>query len=97
MKAAVVAAPGVLEYTDVLDPTPFGDRPVRVRVGGVGLCGSDLLRYAHGTAYHYPIVLGHEFSAIVEEAPGDSRFEVGDRVAVFPLLPRRDDPLTEVG
>ena len=97
MKAAVVASPGVLEYTDVPDPKPFGDRPVRVRVGGVGLCGSDLLRYAHGTAYHYPLVLGHEFSGIVTEAPAGSRFESGDRVAVFPLLPKSDDPFTEVG
>lgn len=97
MKAAVVAAPGVLDYTDVPEPAPFGERPVRIRVGGVGLCGSDLLRYAHGTAYHYPLVLGHEFSGIVEEPAPGGRLAAGDRVAVFPLLPRPDDPFTEVG
>ncbi len=66
MKAAVLSAPGVLQYTDLPEPTPFGDRPVLVRVGAVGVCGSDLLRFAHGTAYHYPLVLGHEFSGVVE-------------------------------
>ncbi len=53
----------------------------------MGVCGSDLLRYAKGTAYHYPLILGHEFSAVVEEVPADSTFARGDRVAVFPLIP----------
>ncbi|MDF2706679.1 MAG: Alcohol dehydrogenase GroES domain protein [Nonomuraea muscovyensis] len=97
MKAAVLKAPNVLDYTDVPDPEPFGERPVLVRVGGVGVCGSDLLRFARGTAYHYPLVLGHELSAVVERPPADSRFAPGDKVAVFPLLPRRDDPLAQVG
>jgi len=97
MKAAVLRAPNVLDYTDVPEPEPFGDRPVLVRVGGVGVCGSDVLRFGKGTAYHYPLVLGHEFSAVVEEAPGGGRFAPGDKVAVFPLLPRPDDPLTQIG
>ena len=79
------------------DPEPFGERPVLVRVGAVGVCGSDLLRFGKGTAYHYPLVLGHEFSAVVEQPPAGSRFAPGDRVAVFPLLANPDDPLTEIG
>jgi hypothetical protein len=70
---------------------------VLVRVGGVGVCGSDLLRFAYGTAYHYPLVLGHEFSAVVDEVPDGSRFAPGDKVAVFPLLPREGDPFTQIG
>ncbi len=97
MKAVVLDAPGVLRHGEVPDPQPFGERPVLVRVGAVGVCGSDLLRVGHGTAYHYPLVLGHEFSAVVERAPAGSRFTAGDRVAVFPLLPNPDDPLTEIG
>ena len=97
MKAAVLQAPQVLSWTDVPDPEPFGDRPVLVRVGAVGVCGSDLLRFGKGTAYHYPLVLGHEFSAVVERPPPGSRFAPGDRVAVFPLLANPDDPLTEIG
>jgi len=97
MKAVVLDAPGVLRHGEVPEPQPFGDRPVLVRIGAVGVCGSDLLRVGHGTAYHYPLVLGHEFSAIVENAPTGSRFTTGDRVAVFPLLPDPADPLTEIG
>ena len=97
MKAVVLDAPGVLRHGEVPEPQPFGDRPVLVRVGAVGVCGSDLLRVGHGTAYHYPLVLGHEFSAVVEQVPTGSRLRPGDRVAVFPLLPSPADPLTEIG
>lgn len=97
MKAAVLEAPDTLVHKEIPDPEPFGKRPVLVRVGGVGVCGSDLLRFAHATAYHYPLVLGHEFSAVVEQSPDDSRFATGDKVAVFPLLPRQDDAFTQVG
>jgi L-iditol 2-dehydrogenase len=97
MKAAVLEAPNRLAYKEIADPEPVGERSVLVRVGGVGVCGSDLLRFAHGTAYHYPLVLGHEFSAVVEQVPADSRFGAGDKVAVFPLLPRSGDPFTQIG
>lgn len=97
MKAAVVEAPNRLAWQDRPEPEPIGHRPAKVRIGGVGMCGSDVLRYAHGTAYHYPIVLGHEFSGVLEEVAENSIFEVGAKVAVFPLLPRPEDPLTQVG
>jgi L-iditol 2-dehydrogenase len=97
MRAAVLRSPGTMSYQDIPDPEPFGDRPVLVRVGAVGVCGSDLLRFGKGTAYHYPLVLGHEFSGVVESVPAASRFAPGDRVAVFPLLANPDDPFTGVG
>jgi len=97
MKAMVLQAQNQLAYTDVSEPEPVGERPVLVRVAAVGVCGSDLLRFARGTAYHYPLILGHEFSAVVEETPAGSRFAKGDRVAVFPLLPDPRDPLVRVG
>ncbi|MFK4149262.1 galactitol-1-phosphate 5-dehydrogenase [Streptomyces sp. NPDC004065] len=97
MKAAVLQSPGVLNWTDVPDPEPVGDRSVLVRVGAVGVCGSDVLRFGRGKAYHYPLVLGHEFSAVVEEVPADSRFSPGDRMAVFPLLADPADPMTRIG
>jgi L-iditol 2-dehydrogenase len=97
MMAAVVEAPLRLVWREVPEPEPVGPRPVKVRIGAVGVCGSDVLRYAHGTAYHYPLVLGHEFSGVVDEAPPGSAFRAGDKVAVFPLLPRSEDPMTQVG
>lgn len=96
MKAAVLRAPLQLGIEDIPEPAPFGEQPVLVRVGAVGVCGSDLLRYKGG-AYHYPLVLGHEFSAVVERPAAGGRLKAGDRVAVYPLLPKDDDPLTAVG
>ena len=87
MKAMVLESQGHLTYKDVPEPERVGSRPVLVRIAAVGVCGSDLLRYAKGTAYHYPLILGHEFSAVVLEAPADSPFARGNRVAVFPLIP----------
>ncbi|MEZ4768930.1 MAG: galactitol-1-phosphate 5-dehydrogenase [Caldilineales bacterium] len=97
MKAMVLESQGQLTYKDVPEPERVGSRPVLVRIAAVGVCGSDLLRYAKGTAYHYPLILGHEFSAVVEEAPADSRFSRGDRVAVFPLIPDPRDPFSQIG
>jgi L-iditol 2-dehydrogenase/galactitol-1-phosphate 5-dehydrogenase len=97
MKAAVLEAERVLAVRDIPEPEPFGERPVRVRVGAVGLCGSDIGRYAYGKAYHYPLVLGHEFSAVVDRVPPGGRFAPGDRVAVFPCLPDPRDPMTRIG
>jgi L-iditol 2-dehydrogenase len=97
MKAMVLESEGKLSYTDVPEPEPVGDRPVLVRIGAVGVCGSDLLRFARGKAYHYPLILGHEFSAVVEEAPPGSKFAPGDRAAVFPLIPDLRDPYARIG
>lgn len=97
VRAAVLQAPGQIAVQTVPDDVPPDSHNVLLRVGGVGLCGSDLLRYAEGTAYHYPIILGHEFSGVVEEAPAGSAIKPGTKVAVFPLVPRPDDPMTELG
>lgn len=97
MRAAVLESPNLLSVKEVADPEPFGRRPVRVRIGAVGVCGSDVLRYGKGKAYHYPLVMGHEFSAVVEALPPGSELRVGQKVAVFPCLPDPADPLTRVG
>jgi L-iditol 2-dehydrogenase len=97
MKAVVLEENGVLRYREVPPPEGVGPRDVLVRVAAVGICGSDIPRAFHGKAYHYPIILGHEFSATVKEAPEGSGFTPGDRVAVFPLLPDPDDPMAQVG
>ena len=59
----------------------------RMRIAAAGICGSDLGRGFGGGAYHYPLVMGHEFSAVVEEAPRGGKFAPGTLAAVYPLLP----------
>lgn len=98
MKSLILESPGHFVFQSDR-PTPTenpGEDCVRVRVAACGICGSDIPRgFDPGGAYHYPLVLGHEFSAVVEEnGPG---FKVGDRVAVFPLLPKPGQPGYETG
>jgi L-iditol 2-dehydrogenase/galactitol-1-phosphate 5-dehydrogenase len=70
-------------------PQPRDENDVLLRIAACGICGSDMHRAFENGAYHYPLVLGHEFSAVVEEAPPASSLGNGDRVTVFPLLPCR--------
>jgi len=59
-----------------------------VRVSGAGVCSSDVARAFERGAYHYPLVMGHEFAGRVVETSQDARrFKIEDRVAVFPLIP----------
>ena len=98
MKALVLQENAHLVYEDVPFPEPFqslradgnprgGKADILVKVAYAGICGSDIPRAFHGKAYHYPLVMGHEFSGVVEEAPAGSAFKAGARVVAFPLLP----------
>lgn len=69
------------EHTHNLPP-PLPDE-VTLKVAYAGVCGSDIARY-RGSAYHYPITIGHEFSGIAD-APGQKTD--GMRAVVFPVLP----------
>lgn len=96
MKALVLQEPGHLRYMEVADPEPPAPDWVLVRVAAAGVCGSDIPRVFDDKAYHYPIILGHEFSAVVEQSPV-AAFRAGDRVAVFPLIPCGTCPSCRAG
>jgi L-iditol 2-dehydrogenase len=77
--------PGDLRLAD--EPLPqLPDGEVLLRVTAVGLCGSDLHWYSEGgigdARLTRPLVLGHEFSGVVES--GARR---GERVAADPAVP----------
>jgi L-iditol 2-dehydrogenase/galactitol-1-phosphate 5-dehydrogenase len=101
MRALVLEANARLAYHadyPVPPPPPVGlgvESCVLVRVAACGVCGSDLPRAFGNGAYHYPLVLGHEFSGVVEQ-DGVIR-KKGDRVAVFPLVPRPGEKAFETG
>ncbi|ADU69142.1 L-idonate 5-dehydrogenase [Pantoea sp. At-9b] len=67
------------------------DHQVLVRVERGGICGSDIHYYQHGRAgmsvLQQPMVLGHEFVGIVDQAPADSGLQSGQRVAINPSQP----------
>ncbi|MBQ7095182.1 MAG: galactitol-1-phosphate 5-dehydrogenase [Clostridia bacterium] len=84
MKAANLHAIMDLRYED-MDMPVCGEDEVLVELKSCGVCGSDVPRvYTKGT-YHFPTVIGHEFSGkVVEDPKGEW---LGKKVAVFPLLP----------
>lgn len=61
-----MTAPGVIELRDVPEPVA-GPGEVLLRVKRIGVCGSDV-HVNHGKHHFtpYPVVQGHEFSAVVE-------------------------------
>lgn len=84
MKCLNLRGIGDLRYETIADPVCQSDE-ILVKVGYCGICGSDIPRvYKKGT-YHFPTVIGHEFSGVVHEDPQGEL--TGRKVAVFPLLP----------
>lgn len=89
MHVPFVCGPGDLRLLEV-DPPRAGPRDVVLRVGSVGICGSDLGYIAQGGLLgptEQPFPLGHELSGIVAVAGEEVRsVRVGDRVVVNPLV-----------
>jgi len=85
MRQATMTAPGTIEFDEVPAP-PVAPGTVRLRVQRIGVCGSDVHVY-HGKHPFtpYPVVQGHEFSAVVEAiGSGVTGIAVGDRVTATP-------------
>ncbi len=77
-----------LAQQTIEDPGP-GE--VQVRVGAVGICGSDVHSYSEGavgdTPCVYPMVLGHEpAGTVVKTGPGVTGWSPGDRAALEPAI-----------
>lgn len=89
MRAALLAAcRSPLELVDLPDPEPSRPTDVVVRVGGAGVCATDLHSidgWMEDVGVRPPRVLGHENAGWVE-AVGDgvSTVTVGDPVVVYP-------------
>ena len=80
------SSPWSLRVTDDWPEPVAGSGQVIVRVGGVGICGSDLALLS-GTrrAPRYPWVPGHEaFGEVVLAGEGVDRARVGQRVVIEP-------------
>lgn len=87
MKAAVLHGVEDLRYEEI--PTPeINDNEVLIHVKATGICGSDIPRVNGSAAHYYPIVLGHEFSGIVERTGKNvTNVKKGDMVTAAPLIP----------
>ena len=74
---------GEVEIQEIAEPEMRADR-VLLRVDAAGVCGSDLhmWRHHHSWPIKMPLVLGHEFCAVIEQVGDDVEgFEPGMRVA----------------
>jgi L-iditol 2-dehydrogenase len=82
MRAVVKTAPGKggLELLDWPEPSPGPDE-VKIRIGGAGICGTDIHIVNGAWRCDPPVVLGHEWCGTVTEAGGRVKsFKPGDRV-----------------
>ncbi|WP_245590551.1 galactitol-1-phosphate 5-dehydrogenase [Aneurinibacillus terranovensis] len=87
MKAAVLYGRDDLRIKNMPVPELL-DHEILVKVMATGICGSDLPRVLGDEAHYYPIVLGHEFSGVVEKVGGGvTKVKAGDRIAGAPLVP----------
>ena len=103
MKALRFHASKDLRVEDVDAPEAHGPHEVLLKNSYCGICGTDLHEYLHGpiqipqkphpfSKAVLPLILGHEFSAVVLAAGSEVRnVQIGDRVSVQPnVIPGGD-------
>lgn len=87
MKAFVLHDVNDIRLEEV--PVPeLKENEVLVKVGAVGICGSDIPRIYKTGTYSFPLIPGHEFAGtVVETGRNVDSAWVGTRVGIFPLIP----------
>jgi len=90
MRQAVLTAPHKIEFREVEAPKAenLGAHQVLLNIKRIGICGSEIHSY-HGLhpATFYPVVQGHEYSAVVVATGADVTVcKVGDKVTARPQL-----------
>ncbi len=83
--------PDILQLEEIEEPNADGPLDVVVRIGGAGLCRTDLHiiegQWAPLTGINLPYTPGHENAGWVEEiGPAVTNVDVGDAVIVHPLI-----------
>ncbi|WP_162800348.1 zinc-dependent alcohol dehydrogenase [Oceanobacillus zhaokaii] len=82
MKALLKKGPGLdnVGLEEIAQPM-INDEEIKVKVHATGICGTDIHIVLDEYPADYPVVMGHEYSGIVEEVGGNvSAFKKGDRV-----------------
>jgi L-iditol 2-dehydrogenase len=92
MKAALLTNIREIAIGDVPEPELARPEDVLVQVNCVGVCGSDIHYYVTGRAGAQPIAfpqtLGHECAGtVVAKGSNVQDLQVGERVAIDPLIP----------
>jgi threonine dehydrogenase-like Zn-dependent dehydrogenase len=88
MKALYLTEPGKTEIREIDRPIPK-ESEVLLKVGRVGFCGGDLNGFRGlFELQEYPVVLGHEVGAVIEQMGANvpNSLRVGMKVTVYPYL-----------
>jgi L-iditol 2-dehydrogenase len=87
MQALIYEGPHEMRVGEIPVPEP-GPGEVRLQVGAVGICGSDVHGYTGASGRRTAgMVMGHEFAGTVAAlGPGVTDPAIGSRVAVNPIL-----------
>jgi len=88
MKAALFQSSGKIEVGEIEKPK-IQKGEALIKISYAGICGTDLHIFEgkHSRA-QAPLVMGHEFSGVIEEINAEQiQLRIGDRVVVNPLLP----------
>jgi L-iditol 2-dehydrogenase len=87
MKANVLYGINDLRFEDAKMPI-LEEGYVLMRVKACGICGSDVSRVFTNGTYHFPTIIGHEFSGVIESVFSlDDKDMIGKPFSVFPLIP----------
>jgi len=92
MRAMVLTGIRAMEMREVPDPEIKSPTDVLIKMGSVGVCGSDVHYYTTGRigsqVVEYPFAVGHECAGTVAAVGADvTLFKEGDRVAIEPAMP----------
>ena len=83
-----MTSPGVIEHNDVQFPAALKPNEVLLQIQRIGVCGSDIHVF-HGEhpATPYPVVQGHEYSAIIKAVGQDvTKAQPGMKATARPQL-----------
>ena len=84
MKSLYYVGDKQMELRDDPKPTPKPGQYL-IKVRSTGICGSDFEGYLGKTGRRTaPMIMGHEFSGLIEETPAGGKYQKGQRVVVFP-------------
>ncbi len=91
MRVCVLTGKQKLEWVERDIPQP-GPGELQIKLGHVGICGSDLHFYHEGRLANWeldgPLALGHEPGGVVSDIGDDVKgFKIGDKVSIEPAVP----------